>query len=133
MTSARSPLTSGCSRAALSPLHLTPGPERGLLVGYGRLPEPSIESAVAALAGAVRLAGRLEALGLLRRERTRGRKEVALYVTRAGRSRLRRGLEAREGAIRTLLEPLSAREREHLTALVGKVLGGRTRRRADAD
>jgi len=35
--------------AALSPLHLTPRPDRGLLLGYGRLPEPSIDQAVEAL------------------------------------------------------------------------------------
>jgi GntR family transcriptional regulator/MocR family aminotransferase len=40
----------GINIAALSPLHMTPGPERGLLVGYGRLPEPSVERAVEALA-----------------------------------------------------------------------------------
>jgi GntR family transcriptional regulator/MocR family aminotransferase len=39
----------GIGISALSPLHLTPRLERGLLVGYGRLPEPSIRAAVAAL------------------------------------------------------------------------------------
>jgi GntR family transcriptional regulator/MocR family aminotransferase len=45
--------------SALSPLHLTPRPERGLLLGYGRLPEPSIREAVAALADVIEdVAGR---------------------------------------------------------------------------
>jgi GntR family transcriptional regulator/MocR family aminotransferase len=35
---------------ALSPLHLSPSPERGLLLGYGRLSEPRIDQAVDALA-----------------------------------------------------------------------------------
>jgi GntR family transcriptional regulator/MocR family aminotransferase len=43
----------GVAVSALSPLHLTPRPERGLLLGYGRLPEPSIGNAVAALSAAI--------------------------------------------------------------------------------
>jgi GntR family transcriptional regulator / MocR family aminotransferase len=39
----------GISVSALSPLHLAPSPDRGLLIGYGRLPEPTIETAVRAL------------------------------------------------------------------------------------
>ena len=39
--------------SALSPLHLTAPPDRGLLLGYGRLPEPSIEQAVETLTAAV--------------------------------------------------------------------------------
>jgi GntR family transcriptional regulator / MocR family aminotransferase len=38
--------------SALSPLHLTPRPDRGLLLGYGRLAEPSINEAVATLSTA---------------------------------------------------------------------------------
>jgi DNA-binding MarR family transcriptional regulator len=83
--------------------------------------------------GAVRLIDRLEKLGLLRRERSRGRREVDLYVTPAGESRLRQGLEARETAIRALLEPLTEEEQRQLAALIVKALAGGTRRRADAD
>jgi GntR family transcriptional regulator/MocR family aminotransferase len=43
----------GVAVSALSPLHLTPRPERGLLLGYGRLLEPSIGNAVAALSAAI--------------------------------------------------------------------------------
>jgi GntR family transcriptional regulator/MocR family aminotransferase len=39
--------------SALSPLHLTPQPDRGLLLGHGRLPEPSIERAAEELATVV--------------------------------------------------------------------------------
>jgi GntR family transcriptional regulator/MocR family aminotransferase len=42
---------------ALSPLHLTPSPERGLLLGYGRLPQSRIENAVAALSSVIMEAG----------------------------------------------------------------------------
>jgi len=43
----------GVGVGALSLLHLTPAPERGLLLGYGRLHESSIEPAVGALATVV--------------------------------------------------------------------------------
>jgi GntR family transcriptional regulator/MocR family aminotransferase len=39
----------GINISALSPLHLSPPRAPGLLLGYGRLPEPSIEQAVDAL------------------------------------------------------------------------------------
>jgi GntR family transcriptional regulator/MocR family aminotransferase len=42
---------------ALSPLHLTPSRERGLLLGYGRLPQSRIEDAVAALSSVIMEAG----------------------------------------------------------------------------
>jgi hypothetical protein len=41
--------SSGIGLSALSPLHLTADSQRGLLLRYGRLPEPSIPAAVAAL------------------------------------------------------------------------------------
>jgi DNA-binding transcriptional MocR family regulator len=40
----------GVGVRALSPLHLQAAPERGLLLGYGRLAESQIEEAVGALA-----------------------------------------------------------------------------------
>lgn len=43
----------GIGVSALSPLHLAPQPHRGLLLGYGRLPEPSIPEAVAALSAVI--------------------------------------------------------------------------------
>jgi GntR family transcriptional regulator / MocR family aminotransferase len=43
----------GIGVSALSPLHLTAASQRGLLLGYGRLPEPSIPGAVAALSKVV--------------------------------------------------------------------------------
>ncbi|HEX5148971.1 MAG TPA: PLP-dependent aminotransferase family protein [Candidatus Limnocylindrales bacterium] len=42
---------------ALSPLHLEPSPERGLLLGYGRLVEERIDEAVDALARVLRRVG----------------------------------------------------------------------------
>jgi GntR family transcriptional regulator / MocR family aminotransferase len=43
----------GIGVSALSLLHLAPSPERGLLIGYGRLPEPSIDKAVAMLSAVI--------------------------------------------------------------------------------
>jgi GntR family transcriptional regulator/MocR family aminotransferase len=43
----------GIGVSALSPLHLVPRSQRGLLLGYGRLPEPSIPRAAAALSKVV--------------------------------------------------------------------------------
>jgi GntR family transcriptional regulator/MocR family aminotransferase len=42
---------------ALSPLHLEPSPERGLLLGYGRLVEERTDEAVDALAAVLPQAG----------------------------------------------------------------------------
>lgn len=83
--------------------------------------------------GAVRLVDRLEGLGLLRREKTAGKREVALHVTEAGNDRLADGLKARAAALESQLAPLSERERSQLIALVTKVLGAGTRARAEAD
>lgn len=83
--------------------------------------------------GAVRLVDRLVTLGLLRRERHAGRKEVSLHVTADGEARLHLGLEARAAAVRTLLEPLSAGEQRQLGVLAGKVLAECARRRDEAD
>ncbi len=42
---------------ALSPMHLEPSPERGLLLGYGRLVEDRVDEAVDALAAVIRAHG----------------------------------------------------------------------------
>jgi GntR family transcriptional regulator / MocR family aminotransferase len=47
----------GIGVRALSPLHLTPSCERGLLLGYGRLAESRIEHAVGALSSVITEAG----------------------------------------------------------------------------
>ncbi len=84
--------------------------------------------------GAVRLVDRLEGLGLVRREKTSGRREVALYVTDAGEARLRTGLDARLEAMQDLVEPLTKAEQRQLAALVDKMLaaGDRTQDETDA-
>ena len=47
----------GIGVRALSPLHLTPSPDRGLLLGYGRLLESRIDDAVDALSSVIKEAG----------------------------------------------------------------------------
>lgn len=83
--------------------------------------------------GAVRLVDRLADLGLLRREKLPGRREVALYVTDTGQARLCRGLRARETAIRALVRPLAQDEQRQLAALIAKALAAGTRQRHEAD
>ena len=47
----------GIGVRALSPLHLTPSHDRGLLLGYGRLSESQLDAAVSALASVIMEAG----------------------------------------------------------------------------
>jgi DNA-binding transcriptional MocR family regulator len=47
----------GIGVGALSPLHLTPNSDRGLLLGYGRLLESRIDDAVDALSSVIKEAG----------------------------------------------------------------------------
>lgn len=83
--------------------------------------------------GTVRLLDRLQRMGLVARERTAGRRQVALRLTGAGKGRLGRGLQARSAALEKLLAPLSASEQAQLTSLIAKALAGGRRRRKDAD
>ncbi len=84
--------------------------------------------------GAVRLVDRLEGLGLVKREKTAGRREIALHVTRRGEVRLREGLDARLEVMQELVKPLSGAEQEQLAGLVDKMLaaGDRTQDETDA-
>ncbi len=83
--------------------------------------------------GAVRLVDRVEGLGLLRRETTVGRREIALYVTEAGEVRLRKGLNARLEAMRELVKPLSNAEEKQLASLIDKMLGAGSRTQDETD
>ncbi len=83
--------------------------------------------------GAVRLVDRLEDLGLLMREKTSGRREVALHLTGAGRTRLRQGLRARATRLEALVAPLSPGEQAQLVELIAKSLARGSRQREQAD
>ncbi|MBV8735640.1 MAG: MarR family transcriptional regulator [Solirubrobacterales bacterium] len=83
--------------------------------------------------GAVRLVDRLVALGLVRREKPPGRKEVALHVTASGEAQLEQGLKARSLAIGALVESLPTADQAKLAALISKALAGGSRERGEAD
>ncbi|HEX3830713.1 MAG TPA: MarR family winged helix-turn-helix transcriptional regulator [Solirubrobacteraceae bacterium] len=83
--------------------------------------------------GAVRLVDRLEDHGLLIRERTAGRREVALRLTAAGEACLSHGLRARAASLETLVAPLSPDEQTQLVKLIAKSLAHGRRRRDQAD
>lgn len=72
--------------------------------------------------GTVRLIDRLVEDGLVERRAGHDKREVALYVTRRGRSAREKILEGRLAAIRPLLAPLTAGEEETLAALLHKML-----------
>ena len=129
-------VTDAMEEAALEATEL-PGRSLAALVLLANRPGSSVDWLSRRLgftqSGAVRLVDRLGALGLLRREKRPGRKEVSLYVTAAGEACLRQGSAARAAAVRALLEPLSAGEQRQLGVLAGKVLAGGARRRDEAD
>jgi DNA-binding MarR family transcriptional regulator len=83
--------------------------------------------------GTVRLVDRLVNLGLVRREKLPGRREVLLHVTAQGEARLQRALTARGRAMQALVEPLSAAEQKRFAASVAKLLAGSARTRGEAD
>jgi MarR family transcriptional repressor of emrRAB len=74
--------------------------------------------------GAVRLVDRLQSAALIERRRAADGRAVALALTPAGREAARRVLAEREGALRSLLAPLTADERSELARLHGKLLAG---------
>lgn len=82
--------------------------------------------------GAVRLADRLQAAGLLERRDAADGRAVALALTPAGRAAARGALAAREARLREALAPLTAAERAQLRRLHEKLLAGVTTDRASA-
>lgn len=80
----------------------------------------------------VRLADRLAADGLVRREPGRDGRSVSLRITPAGLEGAERVREARGRALDDLLDPLTATERATLGRLHGKLLAALTGGRADA-
>lgn len=72
--------------------------------------------------GAVRLVDRLVQDGLVERREGRDKREIALYVTRRGRTLREKILKERLAAIEPLISPLSREEEETLAALLHKML-----------
>ena len=83
--------------------------------------------------GAVRLLDRLEDLGMVRRVRTAGRREIALGVTTRGKRVVTRGTAARARVIDTQLGALSPADREAFMALAARALAGQDRTRDEGD
>jgi len=76
--------------------------------------------------GAVRLADRLDAAGMLTRGSQRDGRAVALHLTPAGRRAADRVLAARETALAEVLGVLAPAQREALAELHERLLGGLT-------
>jgi MarR family transcriptional regulator, negative regulator of the multidrug operon emrRAB len=81
---------------------------------------------------AVRLADRLAAAGLARREPGVDARSVSIRLTRAGFAAAERIRRERGTALAGVLEPLTVDERAELTRLHEKLLGGLIGGRADA-
>jgi MarR family transcriptional regulator, negative regulator of the multidrug operon emrRAB len=81
---------------------------------------------------AVRLADRLAADGLVRREPGADARSVSIRLTEEGDRLAARIRAERERALEEVLAPLSRTEREELTRLHERLLGGITGGRADA-
>lgn len=81
---------------------------------------------------AVRLADRLGADGLVRREPGTDGRSVSIRLTETGAAAAERIRVARAAALEAVLQPLSAPERAELARLHAKVLGGLTSGRAEA-
>ena len=72
--------------------------------------------------GAVRLADRLVAAGLVERRTANARRAVSLHVTPKGTACRTALLAARKTVLERMLAPLQAHERDTLAALLGKML-----------
>jgi DNA-binding MarR family transcriptional regulator len=81
---------------------------------------------------AVRLVDRLAGAGLVSREPGEDARSVAIFLTPAGERAAREVQESRMRALAEVLAPLGASEREQLTRLHERLLGGLTGGRADA-
>lgn len=81
---------------------------------------------------AVRLVDRLAEAGLVRREPGDDARSVAVFLTPAGRRAAGQIQESRMRALAEVLVPLSRSERERLTELHERLLGGLTGGRSDA-
>jgi DNA-binding MarR family transcriptional regulator len=106
----------------------------GALVTIAHYPGLSIEQLRRALGlthpGAARLVNRLQADGLLRREKLDAR-TVRLHLTRRGASTLQRLDRARLEAVNELLAPLSAAQQRELEPILAAMLEAQTRDEGD--
>jgi MarR family transcriptional regulator, negative regulator of the multidrug operon emrRAB len=119
----RSAGRAGATGAALAVLAQEPG----MSIEQLRQPLGLSQSAT------VRLVDSLVADGLARRSPGPDGRTVSIHLTRAGRSRARSVLVGRADLLDEALSDLSPAERDALTGLLEKVLGGLTTDRTQAD
>ena len=94
------------------------------IIGYGFGPSNDKLRRVLGLShpGTVRLVDRLVSDGLVERRKGSDNREIALYLTDAGHASREALLKGRLASIRSMLTPLSKKERELLTAILRKLL-----------
>ena len=97
-----------------------------VVIGYGQGPSNDRLRHVLGLShpGAVRLVDRLVADGLVRREKAEDRRAVALHLTDKGKSVREALLAERLRAVQSVLDPLSAAERDAFGELLHRILQG---------
>ncbi|MEM1155740.1 MAG: MarR family transcriptional regulator [Pseudomonadota bacterium] len=95
-----------------------------VIIGYGFGPSNDKLKRVLGLShpGTVRLVDRLVSDGLVERRKGRDKREIALYLTDAGRDSREDLLAGRLASIRSLLTPLDTKEQESLDAILRKLL-----------
>jgi DNA-binding MarR family transcriptional regulator len=82
--------------------------------------------------GTVRLADRLEAAGLVRRESSEDKREVRLAMTRKGQALHERLRRSRQEALGDIVSSLSAQEKAALEPILGKLVAALATDRAEA-
>ena len=82
---------------------------------------------------AVRLVDKLEQEGLVERREGKDKRSVALFLTEAGRERIRAILTDRCAALEGILSPLTPEEQATLSALLEKLLTNQTKAPGDDD
>ncbi len=110
------------ARSILS--HAGETPAAVAVIGYGLGPSNDQLRRILRLShpGAVRLVDRLVADGLVERRPGRDRRAIALHLTARGMALREELMQGRLAAIRPLLVPLSAAERDALGALLHRLL-----------
>lgn len=134
-TSREANLLGACALAVAERLPVA-AHDAALVALAGWLGGASIEALARVLhlthSGAVRLADRLERDGTVERRPGVDGRSLALYVTGAGARTAGRLQAARLAELEQVLEPLEAHERQTLTGLLEKLLGGLTSDHAHA-
>lgn len=123
-------------QAAGAPEDGLAGPEPAALVTLAHYPGQSVGDLAQTLglthSGAVRLADRMEAAGLVRRTASGQGRTLALRLTEPGQQAAMRVLDRRQAAVEDMVGSLGARDVAALERLAGELLAGITTGRASA-